>query len=176
MGISRRKFLALLAAGVTVAVVSPVSIMNLSSNDQNQKKSAPNKNNSVPVSYGESSKEEAISGISLEGEVTDVDEDSSMIYFSRGNEGGPTTFQFEIYRVKTSEKELTLIYPGPQSIKVGDKIKVSYKPYEGKRIYYDEIARRATDAFEYGTPNAFRVQKGFVLADGLIQDLFRLQN
>ena len=97
---------------------------------------------------------------SVEGKIIHVDEDSILTGY--GN--GLGNFEYEIYRIDVVGKDdpLILIYPGPQSLIVGDKIRATYTPINGKKISYEEFVDKHTRGLIPGA------QRGYVIADGVI--------
>ncbi len=102
------------------------------------------------------------------GVVVDVDEDSIAISRSFFGEG-VGEFHFEIYSLKdNSGKEIRLVYPGPNSVRSGDYLRIEYIFYENRKIPYEDIVMKGYKK------EAHVIQKGYVNADGIITEITQI--
>lgn len=181
--ITRRDFLKM-AGAVAIGFLGGSILNHFTSKAPSQETKSPQYNKNIPqlTLVAES---EATDYVSIEGLVEDVDEDEFLVYLNSSFAGGASSIPFEIYRIskKTSSFPknyggplLTLIYPGPQSINVGDGVRLTYKPYDTRKISTEDILNNSgfPSIVNPDAPKSVTdFQKKDIIADGLIKDMYR---
>lgn len=167
--ITRRDFLKMAgAAGIGAILFGSFNYFLPEEQPQETKSNQYNKSS-------QSSESEASDYISIEGNVTHVDEDEFLVLINRSVAGSTGNIQFEIYNIKTDVNELTLVYPGPQSVKIGDRVKLSYKPSKNRKVSTEDILNSISfrDTDPQFNSHLTYFEKSDITADGLIMNLYR---